>query len=91
MRFDWDENKAAANRLKHGVSFREASTVFEDQFHIVYFDTEHSIDESRFIVLGESAVHRLLVVSYVEKRFMIRIISARQAARSERNHYEEDI
>jgi uncharacterized DUF497 family protein len=30
VRFEWDEEKARANRRKHGVSFEEAKTVFDD-------------------------------------------------------------
>ncbi len=91
MRSDWDENKATANETKHGVSFQEAATVFEDPYHVVYFDPDHSDHENRFIIVGESNANRLLIVSYVEKRRVTRLISAREATRSERKSYEEEI
>ena len=30
MNFEWDANKAETNRRKHGVTFQEAATVFQD-------------------------------------------------------------
>jgi uncharacterized protein len=34
MKFEWDENKAALNFSKHGISFEEARTVFEDPLYV---------------------------------------------------------
>jgi len=88
--FDWDLGKATVNERKHGVTFREAATVFGDPLAIVFSDENHSISEERSIIMGLSVRHRLLVVSHVERGFMIRIISARRATRQERRDYEED-
>ena len=88
--FDWDLGKAAANELKHGVSFREAATVFGDPLAIVLPDDEHSIREDRLIIIGASVRHRLVVVVHVERGSMTRIISARLATNHERKSYEED-
>jgi len=52
-------------------------------------DPDHSESEQRFIVMGQSDRYRLLVVCYAEINEKIRIISARQATRSERKHYEK--
>ena len=49
MSFDWDEQKAAENLLKHGVSFDEAETVFDDPLYVDFYDPDHSIGEHRFI------------------------------------------
>jgi uncharacterized DUF497 family protein len=43
--FDWDPNKAKANRKKHGISFEQASTIFLDPKMITVFNTEHSEHE----------------------------------------------
>ncbi|MFK0731466.1 MAG: BrnT family toxin [Gloeotrichia echinulata GP01] len=67
MKFDWDENKATANLSKHGVSFEEAKTVFNDPFYIDFYDPDHSYEEDRYIIVGESAQGRLLIVSYTER------------------------
>ncbi len=90
MRFEWDTDKADLNFKKHGVSFEEAATVFQDPLFVVFADPDHSLDEDRFIVMGESEKNRLLVVSYTE-RPPTRLISARKATRKERKKYEEDI
>jgi uncharacterized DUF497 family protein len=87
--FEWDEKKARQNRNKHGVDFEEASTVSGDPLSSTIPDPEHSEEEDRFPILGESIRLRLLVVSFTERGDDIRIISARVATRRERKDYEE--
>lgn len=88
MRFEWDPRKAAANLRKHGVSFQEAQTAFDDELGGYYPDRLH---EDRFILIGYSAKARLLYVVHAEvKADAIRIISARKATRDEKAHYEND-
>ena len=89
MEFEWDEDKAAANLSKHGVLFDEAKTVFYDPLYVDFFDPDHSYDEERYIIMGKSRRHRLLIVSYAERGHLIRVISAREATRGEREVYEE--
>ena len=90
LRFTWDQRKAAANRRKHGVSFEEAATAFGDPLSLTIPDPEHSQAEDRFVLLGQSARQRLLVVVHVERAAdEYRIISARTATRTERRQYEE--
>jgi len=89
VEFTWDPNKALANRRKHGVSFEEALTVFGDPLARIHEDLPHSATDQREIVIGRSTADRLLLVSFVERADSVRIISARQAARSERQAYEE--
>lgn len=91
MKFEWDKNKAQKNLTKHGVTFDEAKSVFNDPLFITFADPEHSIGERRFIILGESAQRRLLVVAYTERNQLTRLISARVATRTERRFYESDI
>lgn len=88
MRFAWDHRKAAANLRKHGVSFEEASTAFEDELGAYYPDSLHP---TRFVLIGLSRQSRLLYVVHAEvKADVIRIISARKATKNERKHYEND-
>lgn len=87
--FDWDNRKAAANLAKHKVSFTEGASVFMDSLAVTYPDGEHSTGEARFLTFGLSDRHKILVVSHVESRSGIRIISARRATREERKIYEE--
>jgi uncharacterized DUF497 family protein len=90
MEYEWDENKAAANLSKHGVSFAEAKTVFDDPLYVDFYDPDHSYGEHRFILLGESVQGRLLLISYMERNNIIRLISAREATTSERKAYEQE-
>ena len=85
----WGENKAEINLRKHGVSFQEASTVFDDYDALQIYDPDHSEEEDRFIMLGMSSALRILVVChcYKENDEQIRIISARKATRNETATY----
>jgi uncharacterized DUF497 family protein len=88
MNFEWDGNKAASNKRKHGVDFEEASTALRDPLSVTGSDPDHSNNEERFITFGISSQQRLLVVSHTERNNTIRIISARIANPSEREIYE---
>ena len=87
--FEWDEAKANANVVRHGVSFGEVSTVFGDPLAILLADPDHSLGEERFLVLGMSSRRRVLVVSHAERPPRTRLISARPASRHERRQYED--
>ena len=86
---EWDQEKAARNIEKHGVSFEEAATVFEDPLYIDFYDPDHSIEEHRYLIMGQSTAGRLLIVSYTERDQVVRLISAREMTASERRAYEE--
>ena len=87
--FVWDDDKAAANYAKHGVTFEEARSVFYDEHARLIADPDHSEDEDRFLILGISLKPRLLVVChcYRENDTAIRMISARKATRKEASMY----
>lgn len=88
MRFTWDARKAAANLKKHGVSFEDAATAFDDDLGAYYPDAVHP---ERFILIGQSLQGRLLYVVHAEvHQDVIRIISARRATAHERSRYESD-
>ena len=91
LRFEWDPRKAAANLLKHRVSFDEAQTAFLDEDALVIEDPDHSEAEDRFILLGLSAGLRVLFVCHCAREggSLIRIISARRAIRQEQEQYHE--
>ena len=88
-KFDWDPTKAARNLKDHRVAFEEASTVFGDPLAMLMADPDHSEEEERHLLLGMSLRRRLLVVSFVERPPLTRLISAREATRHERRQYEE--
>jgi hypothetical protein len=87
--FTWDPKKEGANLRKHSISFREATTVFDDPLSTTFPDRDHSTAERRFLTIGESVHSRLLVISHTEEDDTIRLISARRATRRERTFYEE--
>jgi len=89
VRFEWNTLKAAGNLRKHGVSFDEAASVFFDPLSATGSDPDHSLEERRFVTFGMSSSGRLLVVAHTERDDAIRIITAREATRAEREIYEE--
>jgi uncharacterized DUF497 family protein len=88
MEFKGDENKAEENFIKHGVSFQEAKTIFDDPLRATGYDGPHSGDEIRWRSIGYSNNNRLIVVSHTEREGKMRIISARRPTRTERETYE---
>lgn len=89
LTFEWDEEKDLGNQRKHGISFEEAKSVFNDSRSITIADDEHSDEEDRYLDLGMSSRGRVIVVSYTEREPNIRIISCRKATRAERKVYEQ--
>jgi uncharacterized DUF497 family protein len=83
LSFEFDPAKAAANLKKHGVSF-EAVTVFADPLRSTVHDEEHSVDEQRFVTVGQSTRARILFVVYTESDSNVRLIGARVATATER-------
>ena len=89
MKFEWNLDKAALNFEKHGISFQEAATVFNDNLSVTFPDLAHSIAESRYVIIGVSRFGQLLVIAHTERGEKVRIISARKATLQEKRFYEE--
>lgn len=89
MQFKWDANKQLQNQQKHKVSFEEATTVWTDPLALIAPDPQHSTEEEREWIIGESYKGCLLVVVYTMRQDEIRIISARPVTKWERKQYEE--
>ena len=87
--FEFDPVKAASNLKKHGVSFAEAMTIFDDPLASTLPDDQHSDEENRFITVGLSSKHRILFVVYTDTISGIRLIGARPATAAEITQYEE--
>ena len=85
--FEWDEEKADRNAAKHGVTFEEAKTIFNDPVAMTVFDPDQSDEEDRWLDVGLSAQGRLLVVWYTERGERIRIIGSRRATKAEERAY----
>lgn len=96
LQITWDALKAEANIAKHGVTFAQAATVLLDPLAVTVFDAEHSQNEERWFTLGTSSEGKLLAVSHTHHQpegpaqAEIRIISAREATRHERQQYENE-
>ena len=93
-RFDWDPVKEKSNLQKHGVSFRQAATIFRDPRQVSIYDDEHSQDEDRWVTIGtdRSGVIRVVIHTFEQVdsgQCEIRIISARKATRTEILQYQE--
>ena len=91
--FKWDDEKNIANFKKHAVWFEEARTIWADARATEFFDPEHSTDEDRYVRIGFSTQHKLLLVIFCERNDgnIIRIISARKATKYEMEQYEKGI
>ncbi|NET00820.1 MAG: BrnT family toxin [Sphaerospermopsis sp. SIO1G1] len=89
MEFEWDTQKEKSNLSKHNVSFAEAQTVFDDPLYVDFYDPDHSENEHRYIIIGESLENRILLVSYTERGDKIRLISARLVTKQELRAYQE--
>lgn len=90
--FEWDPQKAVQNIRKHGVSFEQAATVFNDSMAVTIHDEEHSEKEERWITLGLTSAGVLTVVHTFRdintSEALVRIISARKATKREQHDYE---
>ena len=91
LSFEWDLVMAAGNATKHGVTFEETKSASDDEDALVIPDPDHSMDEERFVIMGQSGKSRMLVVVHCFKkaRSSIRIISARRAGTKEQKPYLE--
>jgi uncharacterized DUF497 family protein len=89
VEFEWDSGKARINLRKHGVTFEEAATVFDNPLASYYEDPDHSIAERRYLAIGTSSKGRLIHIAFADRAGRIRIIQAREVTRNERQQYEE--
>ena len=85
----WDPRKAASNQ-ENMDRFSDAESVLLDPFALTAEDSR-ARGEQRFVSIGTDSSGRIVVVVYAYRSQTIRLISARNATRSERNSYEEGI
>ncbi|MBS0193610.1 MAG: BrnT family toxin [Proteobacteria bacterium] len=86
LEFEWDEDKAATNLAKHGVTFHTASRVFFDLERTDRHDGREDYGEDRFVTVGLVGTTEL-IVAYTMRTDIIRIISARKAEPHEQREY----
>ncbi len=88
--FEWDQGNIDKNLIKHNVENWECEQVFFNDPLVVIDDLKHSVAEKRFTAFGRTDVGRLLIVIFTIRSKLIRVISAREMSRRERNFYEEN-
>ncbi len=89
MEYDWDQEKAQSNLKKHGISFQEAASAFDDPLALTFDDPDHSIGEHRLLTFGVTKTGKWVIVSHTEKHnAILRIISAHPMNKYERKIYE---
>ena len=88
MTFEWDDGKNSFNFATHGITFEEASLIFEGRT-LSWVDRRFDYGERRTISIG--VIRGIVAVSVVhtERVEKVRIISARLANRHERKLYDE--
>jgi uncharacterized protein len=88
----WDQTKNLANQRHHGISFEDASVLFQSGAdYLEIFDDEHSVTEDRFIAIGPIRRGVVLVVWTERDEETIRIISARWATKGEQALYQSHL
>ncbi len=86
--FEWDEGNSRKNWTKHQVTPSECEQIYFNQPLIVKNDIKHSEYESRFYALGKTDEKRKLFLVFTVRKNEIRVISARDMSRKEREVYE---
>jgi uncharacterized DUF497 family protein len=85
--FEWDGGNREKN-LRHGVHASECEQVFFNEPLVILDDPKHSAAEDRFAAFGRTDQGRRLVVVYTQRGSLLRVISARDMNRREREFYE---
>ncbi|MCC5659556.1 BrnT family toxin [Nostoc sp. XA010] len=88
MKFEWDKNKNQQNIQKHGISFEEATEIF-DGVVFTSIDERYDYEEIREISIGSIQGIVIITVAHTDKNGKIRLISARKATPKERRTYYE--
>lgn len=96
LNLEWDPDKAKQNLRKHGVTFGQGATVLLDPVAVNLYDEEHSREEDRWITLGRSSRGDILVIVHTfdeqsDGNIAVRMISARQATKREKQRYEANL
>lgn len=88
--FEWDEGNQTKNWIRHQVSAPESEEVFFNLPLLLADDVQHSQEEKRFYILGQTNAGRKLFISFTIRTKKIRVISARDMSRKERQAYAKE-
>lgn len=89
MRFEWDARKNTVNIAKHGIDFADVPEMFKEPM-LVKSDARNDYGEDRWIGMGWLGTV-VAVVVFVERKEVIRVISARKAAKNEIQEFKKNI
>ncbi|KAA3613104.1 MAG: BrnT family toxin [Calditrichaeota bacterium] len=89
--FQWDKGNSEKNWEKHKVARNECEQVFFNVPLIIRDDPGHSENESRWYLLGQTDSSRFLFVVFTIRKELIRVISARDMNKKEKDVYNEQI
>lgn len=89
--FDWGLGNFEKNQKKHQVTRWECEQLFFNEPLVIFDDEKHSKSESRRFALGQTDLHRKLMIVFTMRNNLIRVISARPMSRKERKYYEEEV
>ncbi|HVC81612.1 MAG TPA: BrnT family toxin [Chloroflexota bacterium] len=84
--FDWDDGNDG-HATAHGVSPEEMEEVYLDPRR-VGLQTFEVNGEMRWTIVGRTQSRRFLFLVYTKRGHKIRLITARNADRSEKKHYK---
>lgn len=88
--FEWDQEKDRINRRKHGISFEEATAIFDGPV-LTNPDEREDYGEERLITYGQLGTMVIAAVVHTDRSGRIRLISARRATRKETQDYYEHL
>lgn len=86
--FDWDQGNINKNLIRHGVTDKESEEIFFNS-RLSYPDGKHSVNEPRYLILGQTDTGKILSASFTFRGKKIRIISSRLANKKEKLDYEK--
>jgi uncharacterized protein len=89
--FQWDKGNSEKNWESHKVTRNECEQVFFNIPLIISDDKKHSDKENRWFLLGQTDSSRLLFIVFTVRKNLIRVISARDMNKKEKDVYYEQI
>ena len=89
--FQWDEGNSLKNWKKHNVTISECEQVLFNKPMIVSSDEKYSDSEKRWFLLGRTDLDRKLFLVFTSRGNLIRVVSARDMNKKERDIYNEEI
>jgi len=88
--FNWDDGNVYKNEKKHGLNYKLIEEVFFNEPLLIIEDFQHSEDECRCVAYGRDDKNNKIMVVFTVRDKHIRVISAREMTKKEKNFYENN-